>query len=357
MSSLTETAFYTRRGINVGIVAVVLFLIIKLGLGYLYELWLYLHPPPPPPPTVAFGVLPSINFPQSTPSASLVYSLDTTDGKFPRFPQVSKVYFISIPRENLQSLNHAQDEAEKLRFKNQPQIITPTIRQWTNPDNPLLTLRFNIATGNFATKYDWGNDSTIFNQKNLPEKDNAIMEAQNFFNNFGLLPKELQNGKKLVSYLRASVGHYVPAPSLSSADFARVDFMRDDLDNYPLVGDTPSRSPLFIIFSGTKDEQRRMVEIHFAIWNIDKETFATYPLRPVEEAWNDLNSGVGYIANLGSNNSNLVNIKRVYLAYFYSDNPTNFLQPLYVFEADKGFVAYVPALPNAWLKNAASPPQ
>lgn len=356
MASLTETAYHTRRGIKFGVIGIVLFIFIQTGLGYLYELWLALHPPPPPPPTVAFGILPKINFPESTSSASLVYSLETLNGRFPDLPTIGKAYFIAVPKENLQSISRATEHASKLRFVNEPQVITETLRQWTNTENPLLNLRYNVATGNFVVKYDWSNDATIFNSRELPDKDTAILESKNFFINLGILPKELQNGKTQVSFYRASVGNYVYAPSLSSADFVRIDYFRDDLDNIPLVGDTPSNSPLFIIYSGTKDEFRRMVEVHYVIWDIQKDTFATYPLRTVEEAWNDLKAGDAYVASLGVSGSNLVNVRQIYLAYYYSDNPTSFLQPVYIFEGDKGFIAYVSAVSRDWLKTTASLP-
>ena len=92
-------------------------------------------------------------------------------------------------------------------------------------------------------------------------------------------------------------------------------------------------------------------------WDVDKETFATYPLRSVEEAWNDLNAGLGYIANPGSTGSNLINVRKIYLAYYYSDNPSNFLQPIYVFEADRGFIAYVSAISKEWLEKTRSLPE
>jgi hypothetical protein len=305
---------------------------------------------------VAFGVLPQINFPESTSSGSLVYSLETLNGRFPNLPSIGKVYFIAVPKENLQSINRSVEQAMKLRFTAEPSVITKTVRQWINPDNPLLSLRYNVATGNFIIKYDWANDSSIFDIKELPDKDTALLESKNFFNNLGLLPKELQEGKTQISFYRASVGAYTQAPSLSSADFVRIDYFRNNLDNLPLVGDMPNHSPLYIIYSGIKDEFRRMVEVHYVIWDIDKDTFATYPLKSIDEAWNDLKNGGAYISNQGTGGSNLINIRQIYLAYYYSDNPTSFLQPVYIFEGDKGFIAYVSAISKEWLKPAASLP-
>lgn len=350
MASLTETAYFARKAVNFSIIALIALIIIKVGFGFLYELWLALNPPPPPPPNVAFDVLPDINFPESTSSATFVYSLETIDGRFPFIPAIGKVYFIAIPRENLQSLNRAMEQASKLKFTGEPQTITTTIRQWTDPGNPLRTLRFDIATGNFLVKYDWANDPTIFNQKEVPDEVTAKTEAANFFQNMEILPKELENAKTQISYYKASVDQMVPASSLSSADFTRLDYLRDPIDNFPILGDTPTKTPLYIIYSGDRSEEKRMVEVSFVLWDIDKENYATYPLRPLEEAWTDLQKGKGYIANQGTSATNLISVRKIYLAYYYPTNPMNFLEPVYVFEGDKGFVAYVPAVKKDWLE-------
>lgn len=350
MTSLTETAYYTRRGINVGIVAIILVFILRAAFSYLWELWLALNPPPAPPPTVAFDVLPMINFPESTSSATFRYSLETIDGKFPSFPKVYKVYFIPIGRENLQSKERAQELATKMGFDTNGSIITETTKEWIDPVNPLRKLRFNVATGNFLLKYDWANDPSLLENKELPDAEMTKTEAKNFLMNANLLPKELQNGKSLISFFSASVGSMIPAPSLSSADFVRIDYFRDNLDDVPLIGDRTDQSPFYLIFSGIKDEKRRVIQVGHTFWDIQKDNFATYPLRPVDEAWNDLISGSGYIANSGQPGTNLANIRKIYLAYYYSDNPTSFLQPLYVFEGDKGFVAAVTAIAKNWLK-------
>ena len=266
------------------------------------------------------------------------------------------MYFIPIPKENLQSNQRAMDTAVKMGFNSNPLEITRTLKQWTDTYNPLLTLRYNIATENFVLKYDWANDASIFNQKELPDEDSAKEEAKNYFNNLGILSKESQDAQSVISYLRASAGLYTPAPSLSSADFVRLDYLQKDIDNLPVLGDSPQRSPFYVIFSGTKDTKRRLVEINYTVWNIDKENFATYPLRPIEEAWTDIQTGKGYIADPGTSGSNLAGVKKIYMAYYYPTKAMNFLEPLYVFEADKNFVAYVPAIAKNWLKKGPDLP-
>lgn len=350
MASLTETAFYTRKGINIGIVALVVIILARAAFGYLWELWLALNPPPPPPPTVAFDILPSLNFPESTSSATFNYSLETVDGKFPNFPKIGKVYFIPVSRENILTKDRSQELAVKLGFNTTGNPITQTLKEWVDPVNNLRKLRYNISNNNFVIDYDWAFDASILENKELPDEEMIKTESKNYLANADLMPKELQNGKSLISYWKASIGEMIPAPSLSSADFVRIDFFRDDLDNYPILGEKPNLSPFYLIFSGTKDDKRRIIHVNHTFWDIQKDNFATYPLRPIEEAWNDLSNGSAYIASTSTSGSNINYIRNIYLAYYYPDTPINFLQPLYVFEGDKGFLAYTQAVDKTWVK-------
>lgn len=349
MASLTETAYYTRKAVNIGIIALIVFLIGKVALTYAWELWLALHPPPPPPPTVAFGILPKPVFSQSNSSANIAYNLETITGTFPKLPTIGKVYFMPVAKETLLSLERSKEVAKKLGFIGEPVVVTKTIRQWTDNQAPLRTLRLDIATGNFEVKYDWANDASLFVQKDLPDTEAAQTEAKNFLSNLEFVPKEILTAKTLVTFYKASVNSLIPTSSVSSADLVRVDFFRDDIDQMPLFSQTPTVSPLYVIFSGVREDKKRLVEIHLTTWQVEKETFATYPLRPVSDAWNDLTSANAYIASLGTSGSNLINIRKIYLAYYYPFEPLNFLEPVYVFEGDKGFYAYVLAVTKSWL--------
>ena len=69
----------------------------------------------------------------------------------------------------------------------------------------------------------------------------------------------------------------------------------------------------------------------------------TYPLIPVSQAWQTLESGDGFVARLDDGVEN-VTVRRVGLAYLDTFEPQLFLQPVYVFTGDNKFVGYVPAI-------------
>ena len=77
---------------------------------------------------------------------------------------------------------------------------------------------------------------------------------------------------------------------------------------------------------------------------VDKAKFATYPLKSSSQAFEELKNSQAYIASIGQNLGGLVSIRKVYLAYYDAGFPVDFYQPIIVFEGDKNFMAYVPAV-------------
>jgi len=73
-------------------------------------------------------------------------------------------------------------------------------------------------------------------------------------------------------------------------------------------------------------------------------------LKTAQVAFEDLKVGKGYIANIGLNKDGKVVIRRIYLAYFDPNIPSSFYQPVIVFEGDRSFLAYVPAITDAYLQ-------
>ena len=78
--------------------------------------------------------------------------------------------------------------------------------------------------------------------------------------------------------------------------------------------------------------------------------FATYPLKSGAVAWQDLLDGYALIVNVGRNSPDKIVIRKIYLAYYDSEEPQLYLQPIFVFEGDNDFVAYLPAIDSNYLK-------
>lgn len=349
MATLTQTAYLTRKGLAIGGAFLVGFVVLKISFNLGKTVWRKLNPPPPPPPTVAFGKLPKIKFPK-TEEQKLTFQLETIEGSLPTLPDVGKVYFRPIAKSSLLALERANQKARKMGFREQPQPINETHYRWTAPNVPDLTLEMDVNTGNFFIRYPYENDQELLTNKNLPTNQQAAQEAKNFLNSNGLLTDDLANGSAEFVYLRFIPPNLIPAVSFSEADFIQVNLFRVDLDELKILPPNPKKSLVSFLFSGSRKFDKRMVEINYTHFSIEKESFATYPLSPVTNAWQKLQAGEGYIANFGQNENGQIAIRKVYLAYYDSDEPQNYLQPIYVFEGDRNFFAYVSAVDPEWIE-------
>lgn len=354
MATLTETAYYTRKAINWTILGLVAFLILRVLFGLAVSTWKKIFPPPPPPPTVAFGKLPPIKFPLpeggASPSAKLNFTLETIEGGPPATSSTGTVFFMPKPEPNLLSLTRAKQLAGRMGFTGEPQSESPTIYRWQDERNPFKTLRIDIITGNFKIIYDYAQDLGLFAEKNLPTQGQAITEATTFLQNLGLFPSELENGQTQISYWQLVGNTLAQTTSLANADAVRVDFGRENILGMRLFPPNPSQELVYFLFSGSRESTKRILEASYKFWEIEEEQKATYPLKTSAQAWEELRGGGGYIANPPADGQDRVVVRKIYLAYFYSEEYQAFLQPIFVFEGDPNFLAFIPAVSPAWVE-------
>jgi hypothetical protein len=349
MPSLTETAHYTRKILKYGTIALIILVVFRFSLNLFKKTWQRLRPPPPPAPTIAFGKLPALLLPESQAGGKqLSFRLETIGGGLPSLPETGKVYFMPKTRPNLLALDRAKQQARKMGFTTQPEAIGETRYRWLTQTAPVTTLEMDINTGNFSLRYNYENDPEVLAEKKLPNNQEAAQEAKNFLTSNGLLQADLENGTAEFEYLRFSAPDLTPVASLSEADFIRVNLFRANLDNLPILPPNPKKSSISFLFSGARAAGKRIAEISYTYFLIETETFATYPLRSVTHAWNQLQANEGFVVYLGQNETNQITIRQVYLAYFDSTEPQLYLQPIYVFKGDRNFYAYVPAIDPEW---------
>lgn len=349
MATLTETAYYTRKIISWGIVGIVALLVFRfLFLGFT-AWWAAAHPPPPPPPTVTFGKLPTVSLPKSAAGASdLTYNLQTVDGNTPYLGDRTKVYFMPRPSSNFLSFERAKNLANSLGFNGDASELSSRLFVWTDTQIPYRTIQVDIISGNFILKYDYKSDMSIALDKDFPTKEGAISEIKSFFDRIGVSSIDILSGEPKISFLKLTGNQLTKTTSLSEADFVRVDIFRPQLDSLPIYSYNPGKSLVYFIFSGSKTLNKRFIEAGYTYNPISFDNYATYPIRSSEEAYKELTSGNGYVADLGENNKK-VNILKIYLAYYESEEMQSYLQTVYVFEGEKGFYGYVPAISKEWL--------
>jgi hypothetical protein len=344
-TNLTSIAIKTRKGIRYGIYFLILIMIGRLGLGFAKNLKNTLFPPPPPPPTVGFSKLPAIPFPNPVEVLpQFEFSLETASGSLPQFPESMKVYYMPKAAPTLDSVDIAKKKAVAMGFDTDPIEISQTVFRFRQTKVP-SSLEMNIITGTFSISYNLAADpSPIETNPPAPETANDIVSS--VLKSANSMPEDLTVFGN-PEFLKVEGQNLVSALSLSESDLVRVNLFRKsfgDKEEYPSLPPKKTIANVWFIISGAREREKQIIAAEFHYYPVDENKFETYPLKTPEEAFNDLKNGNGFIANLGLNKDGKVTIRKVYLAYYDPDAASQFYQPIVVFEGDKGFFAYVPAV-------------
>lgn len=352
MASLTETAYITRKAVNIGAIVVALLIVVRITFGLVVGLWKTLFPPPPPAATVAFGKLPypSAQNSVSTPSATITYSLETPGGSLPTLPKNLNVYFMPRLGPSFNSFEKMKAQAAKMGFTDIPRKVTSTAWRFTDPVAVLRTLDIDEISGNFRLTYGYISDQSLFSEKNFTTVEAMISKARSFFDGQGLFSPDLKTAEASVSYFKLDSGALLPTTSLSNADAAGISFNRTIIEKTQIVSPDPKQGLVSILFSGSSDPKKQILEARFFYTNINLENFATYPSISAQAAFDQLKSGRAVYASLPIPMPQVITIRKVVLAYLDPYPSQSYLQPVLAFSDEKGFIAYVPALDPTWIQ-------
>lgn len=363
MATLTETAYYARQGVKYGWVGVVGITLLWWVFGGVIALYARLNPTPPPPPAAAFGKLPPIEFPKSDVLGVAGYTLETPTGTLGTFPDRMKVFFAPIKRSTFLAADNAKGLALKLGFSTEPVVESSTRYRWS-ADAPLPTaLTMDIVNSFFDLKRSWQANPAIVTAKRFVSDGQSIQDAKSYMSAAGLLAADLQ-GQEKVTYLRAQGDQFIPAISLSEADFVKVDFFRGlltppsptptgkveptgppayiDENTYQFFTPDANEGLASVIVSGSNVADEKIIEVRYRYTPIDYESFSDYPIKDVELAFEELKAGKGFLSSFtGSGN---VVIRRVALGYFDPLTAHEYTMPVYVFTGDNDFVGFVSAV-------------
>ncbi len=340
MATLTEVSGIARKAIKYGIIGIIVLSLIPVVAKGISNIWLRLHPPPPAAPTVRYGKLPSLIFP-STPNATLPsFTLQTISGNLPTdLPSVGKVYLVGINKSRLSSLDRIRQMAKTLGFTNDFTQLDERNYRFVHSTVP-AEMKADIVSWGFSYRYDWTSEKAVATTHSVPVGNEAIVSARSFFQRLGLMPDDLSTGNGKVQYLAATGSAMVPTETFYEANFTRVDLFRADKDKMRIMTTGGDTSPVNVTFTSLQEDKAVAQANYQYSLTVDND-FSTYPLKSVDQAWKELTGGNGYIAKRSGEN---VIVRKVTLGYYESNEPQEFLQPIFVFEGDNGFIGYVQAI-------------
>jgi len=318
----------------------IFFYSIKLTLIYLEQnktITIYTNP--------IFGKVSLPEIPKSSPSAGLKFTLDTIEGAPVTATDTAKVFFLPQSNPRFGYSEKIYLIAKSFGFNTEivkHQLVDKTAT-FTDEEKTLA-----IDISNFNFKFDRKVDNGLFSspQLTIPTKTVIENKAVDFLKKIGRYPDELGKGTTNVIYLKYNPinKNFVNVEKSSQAQLVEVDFYRPNIDDFSIV--TPkyfnSQNYVVMLFQGTDFQ---IIKSQIAFFEKSEEQVGTYRLKTGEEAWSELNNGMGF-AVAGTQGQKNILIKSMKLGYFDPDIYQNYLQPVYVFLGEGDFVGYVPAVKN-----------
>ena len=330
MTKLTRVAMVTRTAIRFSWVLIIVIILGRSLLGVGGRIYRSLVPELPPLPFPKVDGLPKYDF-----------ELETIDNELPKLPGQAKIFFMPKSTIGLYSLDRARITANLLGFNTDPFRVSQTVYRFSHSSLP-SQLEINIATKIFSISYDIeGFLNPLENRPPAPEV--AIPRAKAILAAANVLADDISKGDATYEILRVEEKNLIPVASLSEANLIKVNLFREPYDKVPSLTPFPNQANVWLILSGSGGRNQVLAgeNLYFPV---DKAKFATYPLKSSSQAFEELKNSQAYIASIGQNLGGLVSIRKVYLAYYDAGFPVDFYQPIIVFEGDKNFMAYVPAV-------------
>lgn len=348
--TLTNITYLGRQAVKFGAIGLVVLIVGRTVLMTSISVWQALNPDPPPPPTVGFGLLPPQRFPQQLSSEKpTAYSLETPTGTLPNFGDRAKVFFMPKSTLGLFADEGAREIAADVGFVFEPEVLSSRIYRWTKSQPLDTTLQIDVQTKQLQLTSNFLSRSDLIGQGNLPDDFTAVDQVKQYLRRADLLARDIATVSGEISYLRSAGTELVEAVSFSDADFIQVDIQRTPIDNF-FEFYTPEGTEGIVsaVLTGALEGTDSIVQLYYNYQPIEYDQVHTYPLRSTQEAWQVLQSGRGYIAS-GENIDTAI-IRRVFLGYYDDFEEQSYLQPIFVFQGDDGFLGYVPALDQRYVQ-------
>lgn len=339
--TLTQTAVVVKQAFFLLAIFIIISAIAFVGYQAAYNYSISRRPPPEEKPDVKYGQLPPLDLPPSIfPSSNFTYSLDTVTGNLPRleqdpnFRKIVKVYYINKSVVTLLSPDRSFAFAQKFGINTPPQILSEILYRYFQ-DGKTLTVE--LDTQNFK----YANTKVPPSNEILPDDNSLINGFRGILANAGVLNEELRDGSAKVTLLKEENGKLKPTKLRTEARFTHVSLWPKAIDGKLIYSPKFNVSLISALTAGSTDNIQNYMSIEYTYWLVDKSTFATYPAKSLEKAFEELKAGQGTVV-ISPQVPN-ASITSVSAGYYLPEKYAPFLQPIYVFEGPE-FAAYTSAI-------------
>ncbi|HLL60378.1 MAG TPA: hypothetical protein VK338_01555 [Candidatus Nitrosocosmicus sp.] len=355
--SLTDASYYFRKILPYTvfglIFVVILYFFIKVFLAYLDA---------KPKPLVfnpTWGILskPQITDPADTskqpiefPDAEFI--LDTIEGQPITATDTAKVYFLPESPTRLGYVQNAYLIAKTFGFS--PDIKYQLQGQNLTFEDDKRKLSIDVSNFNYSFEYKFATQPELFENTSIPDEIRIKEKAKTFLRTLGRYPEELARGKEQVSLFNYNkdTQEFTKVDNVDDANAVEVDFFRPDIDGFSILTSKYLFSQNYIVMVFHEDEPT-IVKAQIKFFEKEEQTVGTYPVKTGDQAFEDLKNKKGLIVSPGSNQGAIM-IKKMGMGYFDPDFYQQYLQPVYYFIGENGFVAYVPAVVDQYISTESA---
>ncbi|NCN24227.1 MAG: hypothetical protein COU65_01050 [Candidatus Pacebacteria bacterium CG10_big_fil_rev_8_21_14_0_10_42_12] len=350
-SSLERATMVGRAVVKWGVIALVAMIVGRVVISTFITFWKATHPPAPEPPTVGFGMLPAIALLSEAGAQPTSYSLELPTGRFPSFSDRAKVFFIPQGSASLLSDQQAKEKASRYDFVFEPEKIGQNTYRWTKSQPLGSTLEMNIITYQLRITTDFMSRPELTANPQLPDSFGAVQLVKSFLSTGNLLPADVATSSGSIEYQELIGGVLKPAYA-SDAEFIQVDLNRAPIDGaYEMYTPLGTVGTIHAILSGALSGNNAIVHLDYNYFPVDYYQVYTYPIRSPQSAWEILQAGEGYVVPSFAGEE--AAIRSVELGYFDNFAYQPYLQPIYVFLGDEGFIGYVSAIDPSYIQPVA----
>lgn len=215
-------------------------------------------------------------------------------------------------------------------------------------------LTINITDYNFSFETDYNQIASVFSTAVIPDENTIKEEARSFMRQMNKYNHVFAKGRDNVIYLRyePATQDFTVVEDPADANVVEVDFFPPDVGAYPNVAPKYFNSQNYVTFV-FRPEGNVIIKAQVSNFLKDFENGGEYPLKTGDQAFQELLDKKGIIVSPAKGTTDIV-IRDMFVGYYDPDVYQPYYMPVYVFLGDEGFVAYVSAVDDRYVKTATS---
>lgn len=218
-------------------------------------------------------------------------------------------------------------------------------------------LTINITDYNFTFETDYNQIADVFATAIIPDENIIREEARSFMRQMNKYSSAFAQGRDNIIYLRyeSATQDFTVVKNPEDANVVEVDFFPPDVDIFPNVTPKYYNSQNYVTFV-FRPEGNVIIKAQVSNFVKDLANGGYYPLKTGDQAYQELLDKKATIVSTAKGGNHVI-IRDMFVGYYDPEIFQPYYLPVYVFLGDDGFVAYVSAIDNAYIKsNSVSAP-